>query len=62
MGNCKISALCKFTSVRILTPIRFGRLSEVRCVGVVGKGDDNGMYRFSGILIDFVYNLALLTG
>jgi hypothetical protein len=29
MGTCKISALRKFTSVRILTQIRSGRLSEV---------------------------------
>ena len=30
MGTWKISALRKFTSVRIITPIKFGRLSEVR--------------------------------
>ena len=33
MGTWKISAFRKFTSVRILTPIKFGRLSEVWCGG-----------------------------
>ena len=58
MGTCKISALRKFTSVRIITPIRFGRLgSEVRLVWgwkdwlVKGKEVNGyGMYRFLGMI------------